>query len=113
MGELKTKYGAEISNEAMVEYFEMLINKIFKLLPLHEECCMTLDTYLFSLLCELAGGNKLLFEDKYFIQLLNNLENLQDIKCEYKKYRSQIFKCISICKDIIDNLKEGVETNDI
>lgn len=109
---IKTKYGAKISNEVLVEYFQNLINKIFKLLPLHEENVQTLDTYLYSLLCELAGGNRLIIDDKYFIELLNNLENLQDIKNEYKIYRSQIFKCINICKKIIENLNtEGVDDN--
>jgi len=119
--EIRTKYGAGISCETMVEYFEELINKIFKLLSMHFEdknygkfydgTWNTLDKYLYSLLCELAGGNKLIINDKYFIELLVNLENLQDIKVEYKLYRSQIFKCIGICEKIINNLnnQEGVD----
>ncbi len=116
---IKTKYGAEINNQTMTEYFEDLINKIFKLLSMHFEDknygkfydggWNTLDSYLYSLLCELAGGNKLIINDKYFIELLNNLENLQDIKAEYNMYRSQIFKCIGVCEKIIVNIKEGVD----
>ncbi len=119
-----TKYGAKINNETMVAYFEHLINKIFKLLSMHFEdrnygkfytgSWKTLDTYLHSLLCELAGGNELILDDKYFIELLNNLENLKDTKSQYEIYRSQIFKCIEICEKIIGNLdysthQEGVE----
>lgn len=119
---MKTKYGAEISNEIMVEYFQSLLGRIYKLLPMHKDdknynkmpsAWETLDDYLYSLLCEIAGGNKLILEDKRFIELLNNLENLFAIKEEYKKYRSQVFKCTNLCKKIIDTLKKGVDDNGI
>lgn len=114
---IRTKYGAKIREETMAQYFERLVGRIFKLLGMHEKdrdyekyfanTYETLDSCLSSLLSEVAGGNKLILEDVYFIQLLNNLENLQDIKTEYKKYRSQVFHCIGICKKIIENLEKG------
>lgn len=106
---MKTKYGAEINNETMVEYFQTLLGKIYKLLPMLEENCLSLDCYLYSLLCEIAGGNKLIYEDKYFIELLNTLENLSSIKGQYKKYRSQVLKCTNLCDKIVNNLKKGVD----
>lgn len=110
---MKTKYGAEIDSETMVEYFQLLINKIFKLLPMKEQNILTLDDYTYSILQEIAGGNKLILNDKYFVELLCNLENLSEIKGDYKKYRSQIFKCINICQKIIDNLKKDGDVGDI
>jgi hypothetical protein len=104
---MKTKYGGEISNVAVAEYFEMLIGKIYKTLPMFEDSnCLTLDSYLFSLLKELCGGSSLL-EDKYFVELIANLESLFFIDNQ-KKFKSQVFKCTNLCRKICDRLK-GVE----
>jgi hypothetical protein len=102
-----TKYGAEINNNTMADYFEMLIGKIFKVLPLYEESCETLDSYLFSLLKELCGGKRLILENKVFIELINNLESLSLIE-SHKEFKAQIFKCTNLCKKISNDLKGGV-----
>jgi hypothetical protein len=102
---MKIKYGSTIDKKDLIEYFEMLRTNIWKLLPIRDHEFDTLETYFNSLMLELCGGNKLIVNDKYFIQLINNLESLLD--CENQdKFKSQVFKCTDICKKIIKNIKE-------
>jgi len=46
---IEVKYGL-ISNESFCRYFEFLINKTYKILPMKEENCKTLKAYLESYL---------------------------------------------------------------
>lgn len=104
---MKTKYGAEIDVKTMAEYFNVLIGKCFKLLPLYEEQNDNIEIYLKSLLLELCGGNRLIVEDTLFLELINNLESLSLVKNK-KTFRSQVLKCTNLCKKISDKLKESV-----
>jgi hypothetical protein len=104
---LKTKYGAEIPKELMVEYFNRLTGKIFKCLPMIEQSDCTLSIYIEYLLIELAGGNEILYKDTLFLDLLANLEAVNGLLEDYPNYRNQILKCTGICNLIIKKLREG------
>jgi hypothetical protein len=109
--EFKTKYGAVIPKELLVQYFERVTNKIFKCLPAMEEGSATLSIYIEYLLIELAGGNELIYKDVLFLELITNLEAVVNLMDNYPKYRSQVLKCTNICKKIIHKIKEGSETD--
>jgi len=97
-------YGGDISNDDLKLYFKRLINKIFKLLPLKEEGCGTLEQYFDSLMLELCGGEELFYHHEMFLELIFNLYSLKDLE-EIKLYRSQVFKCINICQNICNKLE--------
>jgi hypothetical protein len=111
MEQLITKYGLNIPNITLMSYFKGLIGKIYKFLPLREENCNTLDLYYTYIMKELNGGNKLILDDKLFIELLLNLEGVIDIE-DFKTYRSQILKCISVCQKIINDLQADDKVGD-
>ena len=101
---MKTKYGAEVDNKALIEYFEILIGKSFKILPMFEKEVESLPKYLDYLMIEVAGGNELLLNNGVFLELLANLESLSMIK-DHKTLRAQVFKSTNLCSKIIENLK--------
>lgn len=102
--QFKTKYGGELDNNSLQEYFKHLINRLWKILPMKEQNCLTLDKYLFNLRIELMGGERILLSSGLFIELINNLESLSDLD-KKEEYKPQIFKCINICEKIINKLK--------
>jgi len=108
---MKNIYGGNIDSDNLIKYFKAMIGRIYKLLPMKEEKCLTLEKYLEALMNELAGGNKLLLDDYMFIMLLCDIQILFTIE-DLKEYKSQVFKCIKICEKIIQKL-DGDKTNEL
>lgn len=91
----------------IVTYINTLTNKIFKILPLTEECNPYLLDYLDSIHIELVGGlstfPKLKTIDEYIV-LVNTIEYFKNNKLTHKQYKREIFKmidCIAKLKDIV------------
>lgn len=94
-----------IPNEMLVNYFNFLIGKVFKILPISETEPDTLQNYLESLLLELKGSKDListLRNDGSFISLLSILQYLTNNECSRKVYRREVFKGIDILKKLQD-----------
>ena len=49
----------KLPEKALQSYLQNLINKVYKILPMKEEQCATLSSYLFSLRNELIGCYRL------------------------------------------------------
>lgn len=99
---IKTKYG-EISENLLKNYLDRLVNKIFKILPLKESQYDTLDVYIHSLLCELHGSRMLISElgnDTNFLAIISTLEYLLKTEESDKIFKREIFKCISLVRQI-------------
>ena len=102
---VETKYGMTICEYTMADYFEGLVGKIYKLLPMYESKSDTLEKYLNSLLLELAGGKRVFVESKEFLELIMNLEGLLLID-NHAEFKSHIFKCTNMCTKFANSLKE-------
>ncbi len=103
--EVKTKYGY-IPVEIMEEYTKMLINKVFKILPMREKETETLGVYLESFMVELIGNRSLIEHLKYeplFMSLLSTLEYfIENPDAEVGVYKREVFKSIDVVKKIQD-----------
>lgn len=98
---MNTKYG-ELNDDLLNKYFDRLVSKVFKLLPLKEEENPTLSSYLESLILELYGGKELinhLQENPEYLTLLMSLESLNSVN-NMIMYKKEIFKCINIIKKL-------------
>jgi len=105
---IKTKYGGEVTENGIVDYFKMLTNDIYKCLCMFEEQEGTLSIYIETLLIELNSSRRIiLMEDKDFIKLITNLEPLLSIE-DHEPYKRQVFKCLNICKKLIEKYLKGV-----
>lgn len=102
-----TKYDKEIPPELLVEYFEKLTGRVFKILPMREEEIDTLSSYIEYLVIELNGGQRLIVNDLSFLELMMNLESLEDLMCDMPKFKSQVFKCVKLCKKISKNISRN------
>jgi hypothetical protein len=98
---MNTKYG--VLNVDIDPYFNQLINRVFKLLPLREEQNTGLDRYIESLIAELFGVKELflMVDDAYLVSLLATLESLKLL--DFQQYRREVFKCIGL----VQRLTEG------
>jgi hypothetical protein len=107
---VKTKY-QNIPNEYFGNYFNFLIGRVYKLLPLYEES-QDIIKQLESLQRELIGNLNLVEDLKcegYFILLLNKIEYLINEKYTHEILRKEIFECISCIEKLRDkyNLMRG------
>lgn len=105
---MNTKYG-KISSITIEICLDSYIDKIFKILPMKEEKCPTLTTYIHGLIREFLGNSSLmegLLYEKDFLSLVGTLENLTDDDIAFEEFRSDVFKSISIVKKMKKNLGE-------
>ena len=99
---VKTKYN-EIPNVYFANYFNFLIGRVWKILPMWEEDNKDLQSYMESLQRELIGNMNLVEElkyDGYFITLLNKLEYLINEEYTNDICRKEVFECIDIVEKI-------------
>ena len=95
--------GIEISGEVLNKYLDTLINKLFAILGVYEDCDKIKDfsnynIYLDRVITELVGGYYVIGESN-FISLSNILTGIKYYEnINHKKVKSLIFHCISIVK---------------
>ena len=107
---IEVKYGL-LPKENFCRYFEFLINKTYKILPLKEENSDTLKSYLESYLRELIGNTELvsvLVNEPKFVPVLNTIQFLISEEYSDKICKREVFKCIRILEEINEKyFKEG------
>ena len=102
---MDTKHGT-ISNSDLVLYFNRLINKTYKLMPLKENKDKTYDKYLEKLIKQLSGGDKFIISDSLFVEIIFNLESLFEID-DISLHNSIVKENISICQGLIKKFNIG------
>lgn len=98
---VNTKYNP-ISDELVGNYFQGLINKFYKILPMSEEKSPTLRQYIESLQWELTGNQEVICiirNDGQYAQLIGTLESLNE-SAEIKYVKREVFKCIRIIEQL-------------
>lgn len=99
---IDVQYGL-IPKENFCNYFNYLINKTYKILPLKEENSATLKSYLESYLRELIGNKTLvsiLVNEPKFITVLNTMQFLISEEYSTEICKKEVFKCIHMLEDI-------------
>ena len=99
---IEVNYGA-LPKESFCNYFNFLINKTYKILPMKEENSRTLKMYLESYLRELVGNQELvhvLVNEPQFITVLNTIQFLISEEYTVDVCRKEVFKCILILEQI-------------
>lgn len=98
---INTRIGKPLSDKLITNYFNTLVNRIFKILPMRENEERTLAVYIDSLQSELIGCKGLIisFKDNSdFLSLLSILQYLIDNpNCHVSKVKREVFNAISIC----------------
>lgn len=90
---IATKYNKKFSQEDWDLYLKKTKNDVFKLLPLREEGS-DWKKHLHTILIELSGLNRLIFEYK-LISIMSKLESLYELE-EFYLYRKTIFEILSL-----------------
>ena len=101
----------QLDIELLLNYFKMLVNHFFKILPMREHNEESLPVYLESLHAELLGCNKFMAElgyDPEFLTLINILQYFIDNPdCSVGITKREVFKAISICNKIKARIEKG------
>lgn len=85
-------------------YIDIMIGRIYKILPLFESDGWEARRYAQSFLRELIGFANLkevpvpICEDADFFSILCTLKHIRSRRCTLDEVRSDVFKCISLCK---------------
>lgn len=98
---IMTKYNP-IPSELCENYFDILINRLYKILPLKEEESSTVVTYIESLLSEMTGGQEVILileNDGRFLSIINSLEYIRSCD-DVGVCKREIFKCIRIVETL-------------
>jgi hypothetical protein len=106
---MKTKYG-NLPNQVIISSLDRLTGKVFKILPMREEDCRTLDEYVSNLIRELINTKSLIENLKFegeLLSLISTLEGLTDNDINLSVCKSDVFKSIDIIKKMVGNLKGG------
>lgn len=93
----------DLPEAAFHNYFKYMIGKIYKILPMKEEGCKTLTTYLESLKIEMMGSYNLyrqLIEEPQFMSALNIIEYLIDNDVSNDVCKREVFKAIKHIESI-------------
>lgn len=98
---VRTKYGMEFSEKAEKDYRRLLINMIYKLLPIREEE-KDWEKYLDSIIEEI-GGFVGLFEQIDEISIIRILSKLEGLKIyqnedDFYNYRKTVLECTNLIK---------------
>lgn len=107
----ETIIGTKLDSEMVVNYFEILVNQFFKILPMRENGEDSLPVYLESLRSELLGCNHIIMElnhDPLFLSLISILQYLIDSPdITVRETKREVFKAISICNRIKAQVRNG------
>jgi hypothetical protein len=90
-------------------YFDRLIDKLYKILPMKESNDITLNIYLKSIQNELLGGIELIGDIDYdakYITILNTIAFLNKNQFDNSTCKREIFKCIRLIRDIQFKIKQ-------
>lgn len=94
---ITTRYNP-IPDELCENYFDILINRLYKILPLKEEYSPTVSVYIESLLSEMTGGQDVILfirNDGQYLSIINSLEYIKDCE-DVSICKREIFRCIRI-----------------
>lgn len=96
---MTTKYGM-LPDETFNNFQKRLTARIFKILPLKEENCITLDSYIDSIVYELYGLDIVCINNANILSLISLLEMLK-IEDKHYLYKQKILHCTN---DLIPSL---------
>ncbi len=97
---MNTKYG-QLYDPTFNEYISSLINNVWKLLPLKQEGCKTIPSYISRINRELFGLISTIDgQSTKIIKVINLLENA-GFEEDFKTYRSDVLRCCNL----LDKLK--------
>lgn len=106
MTKLRTSLGSPIEADELCVYFNSLINRFFKILPMFESGEPSLEAYIQSLQRELIGCSGLvpeLSEHGAYMTLLSILEYISDpANCSKSTVKTEVFHAINICNKLRD-----------
>lgn len=98
---VETTVGIPIDEKILRSYFDNLVNRFFKILPMREKNEESLIIYMQSLQAELLGCKELVCviqNDPLYLTLLSILQYLIDHQeCTVKEVKREVFHAISIC----------------
>lgn len=97
--------------KALNSYLHNLINKVYKILPMKEEQCDTLTSYILSLENELIGCYELwdiLDDVPQFLTVISIIRYLSVEEYDISTCKREVFKAIHLIEKVIKDIeKEG------
>lgn len=101
---IDTIYGKRIDAKTLHGYLTVLINRIFKILPIREQEEDSLSIYIRSLISEILGCGGLvdtLNNDPDYLTLIAILQYIGDHTAnDVRDIRREVFRAISICNKL-------------
>lgn len=108
-----TNSGTQVPMILLNNYFESLVNRFFKILPMREHNEESLMIYMKNLRSELLGCKSFIpemQENSLYLSLLSTLQYLIDNpECQISEVKRSVFGSISICNKLMNiyACKEG------
>lgn len=101
---VETATGHQIDSALLCNYFDQLVNRFFKILPIRESEEQSLTVYIDRLQKELLGCKSLIpsiCTDDMYLTLLSILQYLIDHPdCPVREVRREVFGAINVCNKL-------------
>lgn len=98
---VETIVGSPVNGALLTRYFDSLVDRFFKILPMREDEDESLPVYIRSFQFELLGCGDFfpeLCNDKRFLTLLSILQYMvSHPECDVAEVKREVFHAISIC----------------
>lgn len=92
---IDTKYG-DVPSSAFENYRKSIVDRIWLLIPLKEEGCQTIPSYIERLNRELCGMMKFaVSKNEYIMTVISLLENLRT-ETDFATYRHDVLRCCEL-----------------
>lgn len=122
MDYIENKYKLPITRRLLGNYMELVINLIFKILPIYEglakskeivyspeQAYMHYQKHLEKVIVEVVGDYYIYDNNEEYLKLLAILEGLKEVCIdEHDKVKSMVFECIKICERIQEKLNKDI-----
>lgn len=100
------------SNDTLSQYFDRMVGRLYKILPLKETGEDTIHDYLESLMVEMTGADILagLSDQPYYVSIVSIVAylNRRIDRCDTRKVKREVFKAINLCKKLQHYYQDGV-----
>jgi hypothetical protein len=110
---MTVKYDLDFPKEVIVNEFNRIMNRIFRLLPEREENGQW-EVQLQNIIVDIIGMREMLPKDGSLFLLMCKLEALktpfvEDEQEDFRIYRKIIFECLELCSKERAKIEEGEE----
>lgn len=111
MSTVETSNGMSLDTRLLESYFNQMVGRFYKILPIRETNPHTLEKYLRGMQFDLIGFEDIIVEIQYdsrYMSLINTVSHfIERPNCNIETMRTEVFNSIDICKQLAKKYRKA------